>query len=191
MHRNTWLGLAATIAMGAGAALAVEGPGPGGPGGPPPAGMGPGGMGPGGMGPGGMGMMDGGAAMIGVPSPRMLDRLATELNLTADQQQKLKGVFESARPEMEQVRDRARENAEKLRAAQPGSASYDAVVSEVARNAGDLASRAVTNGAQLRTQVWTILTPEQRQKLETLQAQRRTAMRDRMEKRRAGRGDGR
>jgi Spy/CpxP family protein refolding chaperone len=136
-------------------------------------------------------MMDGGAAMIGVPSPRMLDRMATDLNLTASQQQELKGVFESARPEMQQVRDRARQNAEKLRAAQPGSENYAAVVSEVARNAGDLATRAVTNGAQLRAQVWGILTPEQRQKLEALQTQRRTAMKERMEKRREARGDGR
>jgi Spy/CpxP family protein refolding chaperone len=184
MRRNTWLSLAATMVMGAGAALAAPGSGPDGAGGPPPRGMGQSGMGP-----GGMGLMDGGAAMIGVPSPRMLDRMAAELALSADQQQKLKGVFESARPEMEQVRDRARENADKLRSAQPGSANYDAVVSEVARNAGDLASRAVTNGAQLRTQVWAILTPEQRQKLETLQAQRRTAMKERMEKRREARGE--
>jgi len=181
MHRKTWLSLAATMVMGAGAALAAPGPGPG-PDGQPPRGMGPG-MGP------GMGMMDGGAAMIGVPSPRMLDRMAADLNLTADQQQKLKGVFESARPEMEQVRDRARENAEKMRTAQPGSANYDAVVSEVARNAGDLASRAVTNGAQLRAQVWAVLTPDQRQKLETLQAQRRTAMKERMQKRREARAE--
>jgi Spy/CpxP family protein refolding chaperone len=184
MRRNTWLSLAATMVMGAGAALAAPGSGPDGAGGPPPRGMGPGGMGG-----GGLGIMDGGAAMIGVPSPRMLDRMAADLNLTADQQQKLKGVFESARPEMEQVRDRARENADKLRSAQPGSANYDAVVSEVARNAGDLASRAVTNGAQLRTQVWAILTPEQRQKLETLQAQRRTAMKERLQKRREARGE--
>jgi Spy/CpxP family protein refolding chaperone len=168
MRRTTWLSLAATIAIGAGAAFA-QGAGPGGPGGPR----------------GGLGMMDGGLGMAGLPHPGMLQRMTTELNLTADQQQKLKGVFESARPEMEQVRDQARKNAETLRSAQPGSANYDAVVSEVARNAGDLASRSVTNGAQLRAQVWAILTPEQRTQLEARQAQRRAAMKERMEKRRA------
>ncbi len=172
-HRTLWLSVAAALALGTGVAWAAQGAaGHGGPGGP-----------------GGMAMMDGGAGMLGVPHPRMLERMATELQLTADQQQKIKGVFESARPEMDQVRDRARENAAKLRAAQPGSANYDAVVSEVARNAGDLASRAVTNGAQLRVQVWAILTPEQRQKFETLQAQRQSAMKERMEKRREMRGD--
>jgi Spy/CpxP family protein refolding chaperone len=90
---------------------------------------------------------------------------------------------------MEQVRGKARANAEKLRAAQPGSANYDAVVSEVARNAGELATRAVTNGAQLRVQVWAVLTPDQRQRLETLQSQRESRMKERMERRREARGE--
>jgi Spy/CpxP family protein refolding chaperone len=178
--------MAAAVAISASAVLPAQGTGPG-PGGPP--GGPPGGMGPGGMGQGGMGMMEGELGMAGVPNPRMLDRMATELQLTADQQQKLKGVFESARPEMEQVREKARQNADKLRAATPGTRNYDAVVSEVARNAGDLATRAVTNGAQLRAQVWAILTPDQRQKMESLQAQRRERMKERMEKRRQMRGD--
>jgi protein CpxP len=171
MRRNTWLSLAATVAAvatGAGAAFAAQGPGTDAP-------------------RAGMGMMDGGLGMAGIPHPGMIERMATELKLTADQQQKLRGVFESARPEMEQVRERARENAAKLRAAQPGSANYDAVVSEVARNAGELATRAVTNGAQLRAQVWAVLTPEQRTQLEARQAQRQAAMKERMEQRRARR----
>ena len=172
--RHSWWLLAAALALGTGAAYA-QGPGPGGRGGP-------------GGAPGELAML-GGGGMAGVPHPRMLERMASELQLTADQQQKIKGVYESARPEMDQVRDKARENAAKLRAAQPGSANYDAVVSEVARNAGDLASRAVTNGAQLRAQVWTILSVEQRQKLETLQAQRQSAMKERREKRRQMRSD--
>ena len=80
---------------------------------------------------------------------------------------------------MQQVRDLARQNAEKLRSVKPGDRNYDAVVAEVARSAGDLAARAVTNGAQLRSQTWAVLTPEQRQKLETLQAKRQEARKQR------------
>jgi Spy/CpxP family protein refolding chaperone len=158
------LGVAAMLAAGAGVALA--GPGPG-------RGEGP-----------AMGVIGGGPGMMGVPHPRMLERMAGELQLTEDQKQKLKGVFESARPEMNQVRELSRQNAEKLQAVKPGDRNYDAVVSEVARNAGELATRAVTNGAQLRAQVWAVLTPDQRQKMETLQAQRREARKARMEQRR-------
>lgn len=173
MNRQAWLGLAALVATGAGIASAGPGAGPG-------------------KGPGGhagdrppMSMMDGGAgALAGGTHPRMLERMAGELQLTDDQKQKLKGVFESARPEMDQVRDLARQNAEKLRGVKPGDANYDAVVAEVARSAGDLASRAVTNGAQLRRQVWAVLTPEQRQKMETRQAERSEARKQRMAERR-------
>lgn len=166
MHKKTWLTIAATLALGAGAAMAASSAGGGA-------------MRGGHM---GGGPMDG-AMLGGVPNPRMFERMAGELQLTADQQQKIKGVYESARPEMDQVRQAARSNAAKLRAATPGAADYDAVVSDVARNAGELATRAVTNGAQLRAQVWTILSPEQRQKLQSLQAQRQAAMKARMEKR--------
>jgi Spy/CpxP family protein refolding chaperone len=170
MNRQAWLGLAAIVATGTGVALAAPGAGPG---------------------PGGerapMSMMDGGPGgmMMGVPHPRMLERMAGELQLTEDQKQKLKGIFESARPEMEQVRELGRQNAERLQAVRPGERNYDAVVSEVSRAAGELATRAVTNGAQLRAQVWTVLTPEQRQKMESLQAQRREARQQRMAERRS------
>lgn len=174
--RHWMMAAAATVAMGAGLALAAPGDmhrGPGGPGdgGPPP-----------------MGMMDG----PGMPGlhPRMLERMAGELQLTDDQKQKIKGVFESARPEMDQVRELGRQNAEKLRATKPGDKNYDSVVAEVARSAGDLATRAVTNGAQLRAQVWAVLTPEQRTRLDALQAERRAKMKERMSQRRQRMGGG-
>ena len=171
MNRQAWLALAAIFATGTGAAFAAQGPGRG-PGGdrPPPMGM----------------MMDGGAGpMMGMANPRMLDRMAGQLGLSEDQKQKIKGVFESARPEMEQVRMLARQNADKLRAATPGDAKYDAVVAEVARSAGELATRAVTNGAAVRAEVWAVLTPEQRTRLETLQSERRERMKQRRDERRA------
>lgn len=165
MNRQSWLGVMAVVATGAG--LAFAGPGAG-------AGKGFGGDRP------AMSRMDGGpGAMSGWGQPRMLERMAGELQLTEDQKQKLKGIYESARPEMQQVRDLARQNAEKLRSVKPGDRNYDAVVAEVARSAGDLAARAITNGAQLRSQTWAVLTPEQRQKLETLQAKRQEARKQR------------
>ena len=110
MRSRKWiLAAAATVAMsgavGAGLALAAPGDGQRGPGprdgGPPP-----------------MGMMDG----PGMPGmhPRMLERMSGELQLSEDQKQKIKGIFESARPEMEQVRTLGRQNADKLREAKPG-----------------------------------------------------------------------
>lgn len=181
MNRKNWLGVAAIAAMTMGMTMAAEaqqGPGPGPGGGP--------GMGHGdhrGAPPPGM-MGDGPGPMMGMQGPRMLERMAGELGLSDDQKQKIQGIFAASRPEMDQARDLARQNAAKLRATKPDDRNYDAVVSEVARSAGDLASRAVTQRAKVRAQIWAVLTPEQRTKMETIQSERRERMKRRMEERR-------
>ncbi|MEZ5459112.1 MAG: Spy/CpxP family protein refolding chaperone [Steroidobacteraceae bacterium] len=106
------------------------------------------------------------------------------------QRQSIRGLFESARPSMQQRREQARANAELLRNTEPGDKDYQAVVARVSRSAGELASAAVSDAAQLRAQVWGVLTPEQRVKAQQLGEQRqqrreerRKKFRDRMEQR--------
>lgn len=125
--------------------------------------------------------------------PRMLERMADELGLSDAQRQSIRGLYESARPAMQQRREQARTNAELLRKTQPGDKDYQAVVARVSRTAGELAAAAVSDGAQLRAQVWGVLTPEQRLKAQQLSEQmqqrreeRRAKFRDRMEERRKG-----
>lgn len=112
--------------------------------------------------------------------PRMLDRMAEELSLSDEQRQKIRGLFEAARPAMEQRREKMRADAELLRNTDPGSKDYQAVVQKVSRSAGELAASGVADAAQLRAQVWAVLTPEQRTKARAMGDK----MRDRMEERR-------
>lgn len=135
-----------------------------------------------GMGMGGWGM-----------HPRMFERMAGELGLSEAQRQSIRGLFESARPAMEQRRAQMRTNAELMRRTQPGDRDYQAVVERVSRSAGELAASAVSDAAQLRAQVWAVLTPEQRTRLQQLQEQRRSQReahrklrQERMEQRRSG-----
>jgi protein CpxP len=125
--------------------------------------------------------------------PRMFERMAGELGLTDAQRQSIRGLFESARPAMQQRREQARANAELLRKTQPDSPEYQAVVARVSRTAGELAASGVSDAAQLRSQVWAVLTPEQRVKAQQLGEQRqlrrderRKEFRDRMDKRGQG-----
>jgi periplasmic protein CpxP/Spy len=125
--------------------------------------------------------------------PRMFERMAGELGLTDAQRQSIRGLFESARPAMQQRREQARANAELLRKTQPDAPEYQAVVARVSRAAGELAASGVSDAAQLRTQVWAVLTPEQRVKAQQLGEQRqlrrderRKEFRDRMDKRGQG-----
>jgi Spy/CpxP family protein refolding chaperone len=125
--------------------------------------------------------------------PRMFERMAGELALTDAQRQSIRGLFESARPAMQQRREQARANAELLRKTQPGDQDYQAVVARVSRAAGELAASGVSDAAQLRAQVWAVLTPEQRVKAQQLgeqrqqrRAERRKEFRDRMDQRAKG-----
>ena len=124
--------------------------------------------------------MEGGPMMGGMGMhPRMLDRMADELHLTDAQRQSVQGLFESARPAMQAHREQMRKSAELLRNVEPDSKEYQATVAQASRTAGELASRAVSDAAQLRAQVWAVLTPEQRVKAKEM----REKMRERMSKR--------
>jgi Spy/CpxP family protein refolding chaperone len=128
--------------------------------------------------------MDGGMGMMGMPNPRMLERIAGELGLSDAQRQKIKGLLEAARPGMQQLRERGRQNAERLRAAKPGDKSYDVTVAEVSREAGELMSQMVRDASKVRAQVWAEFTPEQRTKLDAMQQKMHARMQERMQEHR-------
>jgi Spy/CpxP family protein refolding chaperone len=132
--------------------------------------------------------MEGGFGGFGM-NPRMLERMADELGLSDAQRQKIRGYLEAARPAMQQLRERGRKSAERLRSTRPGDKGYDAVVAETARDAGEIASQMVRDASKLRAQVWAEFTPEQRSKAEAMQARMRERM-DEMRKRRDERRDG-
>jgi Spy/CpxP family protein refolding chaperone len=142
-----------------------------------------------------MAMADGHGAEFGMGDlgfhPRMFERMAGELELSEAQRQSIRGLFESARPAMQQRREQATASAELLRRTQPGDKDYQQVVARVSRTAGELAASAVSDAAQLRAQVWAVLTPEQRSKAQQLgeqrqqrRAERRDKFRERMMERR-------
>ena len=125
-------------------------------------------------GPEGEGMM-----VPGMPPP-LAGRIADELDLTAEQRQSIKDIFAKARPQFQELRETMRENAERLRKTAPDAADYDKVVSQVRKSASELAGKMVTQGSEIRSRVWTVLTPEQRKKLPELEAQMRDKFRERM-----------
>ncbi len=116
----------------------------------------------------------------------MLGRLGERLGLSDAQKQSIKGILQSARPEMESVREQLRANRERLESTAPDSPTYQAVVDEVSRKTGELTARMVANGAQVQAQVWNVLTPAQR----TQAAELRKEMRERMQQRMKQRGMG-
>jgi Spy/CpxP family protein refolding chaperone len=117
-----------------------------------------------------------GGGMLG---PQWLGRMADELGLSAEQRQTIKGLFEAARPQLQAMRESVRSNTDKLRGTMPDDPNYATVVAQVSQAAGELASRMVTEGSQLRSQVYAVLTKDQKAKLPQIEAQMREHTRDR------------
>jgi protein CpxP len=93
-----------------------------------------------------------------------------KLGLTAEQQASIKSLMAAARPQMKSFHDQMQANHLKLMQTKPDDPNYGSVVAEVAQGNAALASQRTTQGAELRTQMYAVLTPAQKAQLATLEA---------------------
>lgn len=135
--------------------------------------------------PDGMGDMGGmhDAMMMG---GRGMGRMLDQLNATPEQREKVRGIFEKHRPAMQKLGEEMRVSRDQFQAVEPGDANYSKAVKQASQKAAQLASRGVEEHAALRSEVYAVLTPEQRAQLPKL----REEMQARMQERRAERGKG-
>jgi Spy/CpxP family protein refolding chaperone len=121
----------------------------------------------------------------GFLGPDVMGRAGDQLGLSAEQRQSIKAVFDAARPQMQTMRDTMHSNLEKLRSTQPDDPNYATVVAQVSQSASELASKMVTEGSQVRSQVYALLTKEQKAKLPQIQAQMQDQARERFQRHRS------
>ena len=113
----------------------------------------------------GMGFM-----IPGLMSPHMLEHVADQLGLSPEQRRTIKGLMEQARPGFLQLHKQLQANAELIMNTRPDDANYTSVVAKVSQSSSELTSEFVLQASQLRSQVFGVLTAEQRTKLVQLQA---------------------
>jgi Spy/CpxP family protein refolding chaperone len=97
--------------------------------------------------------------------------LYAQLNLTADQQAQIKTIMSGAGPQMKSIHQQMKANSLKLRQTQPNDPNYANVVAEVSQADASLHSQMITLHADVRSQVFKILTPAQQTQLAALEAQ--------------------
>jgi Spy/CpxP family protein refolding chaperone len=156
----------------------------------PPAGM-PGGERDHGGGPGGKGVrMHGGPGMM-MPGmeTHMLMRMADELALSPEQRQTIRGFFSSAQPGFQKLHEQMRANTKLMLDTQPDDPKYQTVVQQVSQSSAELAQQMVLQSSQLRTQVYGVLTPEQKTKLKAKQSEMQARWEERRAERQAARRD--
>src|SRR5260221_2871711 len=101
----------------------------------------------------------------GMIPPGALPRLTKELGLSADQQAQVRGFLDQAQPELERLHRELRTNFELLGKTRPDDPAYQTVVSNVSEAASGLASQLVLGGSRVRSQVFGVLSAEQKQNL--------------------------
>ena len=128
---------------------------------------------------GSMGSMRGAGLMeLAGADPRALQRLADELQLTPQQRGKITEHRATYQPELRKLREELQQARRALRDTNPGDAKYASKVAETAKRVGELSAKMVSQSAELRSKVWSVLTPEQQKKM----LERQQTMRDRMGK---------
>jgi periplasmic protein CpxP/Spy len=97
--------------------------------------------------------------------------LLGKLDLSAAQQQQIKDIMTAAHPQMQSLREQMHANSLKLQQTQPTDPNYSSIASQVSQTHGSLAAQAMTQRAEVRAQVFKVLTPAQQTQLATLEAQ--------------------
>jgi protein CpxP len=97
--------------------------------------------------------------------------LLAKLGLSDAQKQQIKEIMTAAHPQMKSLHDQMHANSLKLQQTAPTDPNYSSIASQVSQTHGSLAAQAMTQKAEVRAQVFKVLTPAQQTQLSALQAQ--------------------
>jgi periplasmic protein CpxP/Spy len=98
--------------------------------------------------------------------------LLGKLDLNAAQKLQIKEIMTAARPQMQSLHEQMQANSLKLWQTQPSDPNYAGIVSQVSQTHGSLAAQMLTQRADLRAQVFKVLTPAQQAQLSALEAEK-------------------
>ncbi|MGI9203635.1 MAG: Spy/CpxP family protein refolding chaperone [Woeseiaceae bacterium] len=96
---------------------------------------------------------------------RMIRGMARRLDLDETQVEQMTNIVESAKPEMELLRESSRENRQAMRELDVNDPDYGAQLQNLAAAKGTLESSSVELRGRIRAEIHAILTPEQQQQL--------------------------
>jgi periplasmic protein CpxP/Spy len=97
--------------------------------------------------------------------------LLGKLGLSAAQKQQVKDIMAAAHPQMQSLHSQMQANSLKLRQTQPTDPNYASIASQVSQTHGSLSAQMMTQHADVRAQVFKVLTPAQQTQLAALEAE--------------------
>jgi periplasmic protein CpxP/Spy len=96
--------------------------------------------------------------------------LLRQLGLSDQQKSQIKAILTAAHPEMQNLREQIHANSLTLRNTKPTDPNYASIVSQASQTHGSLSAQAMAQHAQVRAQVFKVLTPAQQTQLAALEA---------------------
>jgi protein CpxP len=97
--------------------------------------------------------------------------MLSKLGLSDAQKAQVKAIMTAAHPEMENLHQQMHANMQKLQQTKPTDANYSTIAAQVSETHGTLSAQMMTQQANIRAQIYKVLTPAQQTQLATLQAQ--------------------
>ena len=97
--------------------------------------------------------------------------LLRKLGLSDAQKQQIKDIMTAAHPQMQSLHEQMRANSQTLQQTLPTDPNYSSVASHVSQTHGSLVAQGMTQRAEVRAQVFAVLTPAQQTQLTALEAQ--------------------
>lgn len=98
-------------------------------------------------------------------------RVLKQLNLTPAQQQSVHGIFAAATPQMKALRTQMHTSMQALQMTMPDDPNYAAVVAQATQQSQQFAAAMIQHTSEVRTQIYAILSTEQKQKIPQLLSQ--------------------
>lgn len=98
----------------------------------------------------------------------MLQRMTQELNLTAAQQTQIKGILETQRAKTQPLTQQLRQNRQQWNSSNSAGAFDEAQARSFANKQAQVMSDLMVERARTKSQIYAVLTPDQRQKAEQL-----------------------
>jgi protein CpxP len=97
--------------------------------------------------------------------------LLSKLDLSAEQKQQIKAIMASAHPQMQSVHEQIRANSLKLSQTKPTDPNYASIAAAASQTHGSLSAQMMSQRADVRAQVFKVLTPAQQTQLATLESE--------------------
>ncbi len=120
----------------------------------------------------------------------MMERLADDLELSAEQREAVRGGMEDRRERMQALHAELRANHQQLGALDPADPNYETLVNSLAQRQGELTSEMALLRSRAHAELMGVLTDEQKARLGELRAERKARREERREHWRDYRGGG-